>query len=203
MPTRLNVMVSSSVYGNEQLLQRISAVLSTDYNVWMSNEGTVLVNSRVGNFANCLVAVEQCDVFLGIITGYYGSGQEQRGEPSITHLEMRRAVELDKVRHFLVHKNVELARQLLKPYRLDAAKGPFKKLDDGSYQPIEWPRGNRVLSDLLILDMYEEMMRLDIPSVAERTGNWVQPYASDEAALKYISAQFEDVKRMRRLVRNS
>ncbi|WP_197062914.1 DUF4062 domain-containing protein [Hymenobacter sp. APR13] len=38
----------------------------------------MFVNSKVGNFANCIAAVEECDVFLGIITGNYGSGIEKK-----------------------------------------------------------------------------------------------------------------------------
>lgn len=202
MAKRINVMVSSSVRGNEQLLERISAILSTDYNVWMSHEGTVFVNSRVSNFANCLTAVAECDVFLGIITGYYGSGRAQRSAPSITHLEMRKAVELNKLRHLFAHKSIEVARELLKPYRLPPEKGPFHKVNKRRYDLIEWPR-NGIISDLQVLDLYDEMMRLDIKDVDARTGNWVQPYANDEAILKSISAQFEDVKRIRKLVRES
>ncbi|UYZ65337.1 DUF4062 domain-containing protein [Hymenobacter weizhouensis] len=196
---RLNVMVSSSVYGNQNLLDRIYATLSVNYNVWMSHEGTVFVNSKVGNFANCIAAVEECDVFLGIITGNYGSGIEKKGEPSITHMEMRRALELEKQRCCLVHESVVLARQLLSPYRLDPEAGPFRKDADGNLHLIEWPRGNRVISDLQVLDLYEEMMRLDLP-IAERTGNWVQTYRTDEDALRYIATQFGDVNRMRRAI---
>ena len=85
---RLNMIVGSSVYRNQNLLDRNHATPGVSYNVWMSHEGNVFVNSRVGNFANCIAAVEECDVFLGTITGKYGSGLENRGDPSITHQEM-------------------------------------------------------------------------------------------------------------------
>jgi hypothetical protein len=81
------------------------------YEVWMSHKGTIPTNPRKNNFANCLDAVEGCDAFLGIITGQYGSGVEA-GKMSITHQEMNRAVQLGKMRWFLVHHDVVVARQL-------------------------------------------------------------------------------------------
>src|SRR5687768_3489587 len=109
------IMVSSTVYGIEELLEQIFGILNgAGFTVWMSHKGTVPVDSQRSNFENCLAAVEQCDLFLGILTTQYGSGKDKdSGDPSITHQEIRRALELEKPRWFLAHHDLIFARGLL------------------------------------------------------------------------------------------
>ena len=67
-------MVSSTVYGVEELLERIYALLTSfGYEVWMSHKGTVPVFSNQTTFENCIQAVINCDLFFGIITTSYGT----------------------------------------------------------------------------------------------------------------------------------
>ena len=62
---KIIVIVSSSVYCIEELLERIYAILPRfGYKVWMSHKGTVPVISTKSAFENCLHAVEKCDLFL-------------------------------------------------------------------------------------------------------------------------------------------
>lgn len=69
------VLVSSTVYGNEELLELIySKFASLGFEVWMSYKGTMPVSSAKTAFQNCLDAVAACDYFLGIINPHYGSG---------------------------------------------------------------------------------------------------------------------------------
>jgi hypothetical protein len=111
---KLVIMVSSTVYGIEELLDRIYTLLTTfGYEVWMSHKGTMPVQSNLSAFENCLRAVERCDLFLGLITQYYGSGKDS-SDISITHQEFRKAVELNKPRWLLSHDYVVFARSLLK-----------------------------------------------------------------------------------------
>jgi hypothetical protein len=185
--TPLRIMVSSAVYGIELLLDRIFAILEGyGYEVWMSHKGTVPTDSRRSNFENCLAGVESCDLFLGIITGRYGS--RVPSELSITHQEIRRAIELNKLRWFLAHHHVTLARQLLTQFR-----GP-----DGRGWSVPIAR-NAILEDARIIEMYEEAIRQDIP-LEERTGNWVQPYVSDEDVFRFLATQFRDPGRIRSLL---
>lgn len=203
MAKTLRIMVSSSVHGNEQLLNRVYSTLaafSSDYRIWMSHKGTIPVDPALDNFQNCLAAVENCDLFLGIITGNYGSGRNPAGV-GITHLEIRRAVALNKARWFLVHQSVDLARQALRPYRLPAGEGPYRKVGD-DFQPIAWPKTNPVLTDLKVLEMYEEAMQVHLP-LEERTGNWVQPYTNETEVLDFVAAQFSDRKRVSKLLERS
>lgn len=83
------VFVSSTVYGIEELLDRLFGLLTDlGYEVWMSHKGTVPVSSERHAFEDCLAAVERCDLFLGLITPRYGSGREPGADmPSIDMYE--------------------------------------------------------------------------------------------------------------------
>src|SRR4030067_3584321 len=94
---KLKIMVASSVYNFNTELTQICAVLkSYGYEVLNSHLGTVPVNPSKSNLDNCLTAVEECDLFLGIIRPFYGTGIV--GEKSITHTEISKALELEKPR---------------------------------------------------------------------------------------------------------
>jgi len=182
---KLTVFVSSTVYGVEELLDRVYTLLTSfGYEVWMSHKGTVPVRSDRTAFENCLAAVEACDLFLGIITPHYGSGKDpdKPDGPSITHLEMRRVLEFpNKPRWVLAHDHVVFARSLLKNLGFDGAEGRKKlKL-----------RKSPILDDLRVLDLYEEAT-LDAKNVplAERRGNWAQKFRSDEDGALFVTAQF-------------
>ena len=186
---KINIMVSSSVYGIQDLLNQIYAVLGGyGYNVWMSHKGTIPTNPQQTAFENCLTAVQNCDVFLGLITGNYGSGIAP-GKLSITHQEILKAIEMEKLRWFLAHHQVTLARQLLKQFRFH---------EDGSLKPLDFKK-TTVLSDIRVLEMYESAIRQDQP-MAQRTGNWVQEYISTEDVLLFIKTQFEDAERLRQML---
>ncbi len=184
------IMVSSTVYGIEDLLEQIFGVLNSyGYEVWMSHKGNVPIDPRTSNFENCLDAVANCDVFLGLITLKYGSGKE-RGQLSITHQELLCAIDRGKLRWFLAHDYVAFARQLLRQYRFNTNGTPKKNF---RFKPTS------VMDDIRVIDMYEVAIRHDV-KLAERTGNWVQPYIRDIDALEFVSAQFENVERIGQMV---
>lgn len=74
--------------------------------------------------------------------------------------------------------------QLLEPYRDESRKPEFKLKPGMEFAPTP------ILSDLRVLELYEAAMRHDVPSVAERRGNWVQPYGPDDDARLFATAQF-------------
>ena len=177
------VMVSSTVYGIEDLLDRIHTLLvNRGYTVWMSHAGTIRVNSQNHAFADCLKAVEQCDLFLGLITTHYGSGQNpgDRTEPSITHQELLKAIELDKPRWFLAHSHVLFARSFLR------AMGKKAATDRAA---ITLKKGEAAIDDVRIVDMYEAVTEAD-PDFAKRRGNWVQKFRDENDALTFVVSQF-------------
>jgi len=178
---KLTVMVSSSVRHKEPMLDQIYGVLDGfGYKVWMSYLGTVPVIPGKSAFDSCLVAVERCDIFFGIITPHYGSGQ-QPGELGITHRELLGAIELDKPRFMLAHGQVIDARRLL--LDLNFKNGTKKR------ERLKLRKGAAVIDDMRLIDMYEAATREDLP-LAQRTNNWVQPYRKPAEALLYTEEQF-------------
>jgi len=183
-------MISSAVYGIEALLEGIAAALSGfGYKVWMSHNGSIPVHPKKSNFANCLEAVKRCDLFLGIITGRYGSGQTA-GELSITHREILAAIQQDKLRWFLAHRDIITARLVLRQFRAESGR---------------WHRGfrlaeNPVLDDLRIIDMYETAIRQEL-ELGHRTGNWAQSFVHSDDALNFVQEQFGDIGRIKEILR--
>jgi len=175
----LTVMVSSTVYGIEELLNRIYSMLTKyGYEVWMSHRGTVSVRSTNHAFDDCLRAVKQCDLFLSIITPQYGSGIA-KGELSITHQELLKAIELNKPRWVLADDKVVFARTLLDYLGHEDAEARSK---------LELKK-KRVIDDLRVIDMYEAATRHDVV-FQDRKGNWVQPFVNIDDALLFATAQF-------------
>lgn len=181
MPTTQQIiLVSSPVYGIEELLDRIYTLLiGFGYEVWMSHKGTMPVSSSLTAFENCLQAVERCDLFLSLITPQYGSGLEHKNALSITHQELLKAIELNKPRWLLAHDHVVFARSFL-----EALGYPDKEAR--STLPLN---KNNVFGDLRVIDMYEDATRNQKP-LRERYGNWVQKYQTEDDALLFATAQF-------------
>lgn len=199
MSKKLTVMVSSTVYGVEELLDRVYSLLTSfGYEVWMSHKGTVPVSSNESAFESCLKAVEKCDLFLGIITPQYGSGVDGSGL-SITHQEMKRAIELKKPRWFLAHDHVVFARKLLNDlWYVDddenatgedgkRVKGPFFGADGRA--KLKVPRKASSISDMRVIQMYEDATMEHLP-LDDRQGNWAQNFDRDDDASLFVVAQF-------------
>lgn len=186
------IFVSSTVYGIQELLERIYALLAIEYEVWMSHKGTVPVRSDRTAFENCLAAVDACDLFLGIITPTYGSGKDNTGL-SITHQELQRAIALNKPHWLLAHNDVVFARRLLRDLRRDTPEKRHK---------LKLKKGATSITDLRVIDMYEEAIRHDEP-LSVRNGNWVQEFASDEDALRFAVAQFSRFQEVEEFIREN
>lgn len=180
MSKKLTVMVSSTVYGVEELLDRVYSLLTAfGYEVWMSHKGTVPVSSNETAFESCLKAVEKCDLFLGIITPQYGSGVDATGL-SITHKEMKKAIELNKPRWFLAHDQVVFARRLL----MDLG---YKTQEQRSELILR--KGAASISNIKVIDLYEDATMEQLP-LDDRQGNWVQKFDRDDDANLFVVAQF-------------
>lgn len=192
-------MVASSVYGFETDLDQICGVLQGyEYTVLNSRMGTIPTHPNKSNLENCLDAVRQCDVFLGIVRPFYGSGKV--GERSITHEEMRLSIELNKPRWFLVHGHVTFARVLLKQFR--EFNHPKPRVPDRLLKLLGCTRFHfqktAVMDDLRVIDMYEDVIRADQP-VAKRTGNWAQEFYTLSQALTYLQTVFSDIDLVRQI----
>lgn len=180
---KLTVLVSSTVYGIEELLDRVYTLLTSyGYEVWMSHKGTIPVRSNRSAFRDCLAAVEECDLFLGIITPHYGSGQDKKHQPdgpSIFHQEVSRAIELKKPRWMLAHEHVVFTRLLLNSLGYKGKEGRSKL--ENIARPI----------DLRVVDVYEEaIVDKESVAVAKREGNWVQKFNNTEDGSLFVGSQF-------------
>lgn len=187
---KLIIFVSSAVHGNEDLLNKIySSLKGYGYEVWMSNKGTVPNNSRLSNVENCLVAVQNCDLFLGLITPFYGSGKEGNN-PSITHLELRKAIEINKLRWVLAHERVNFARIFLQNLG-------FIGIDGRRALSL---KKTAIFEDLRIIDMYEEAISDQQPLAQRR---WIHTFRTFDDVLLYISAQLSDYDKNKKLVQEN
>ena len=174
MSSKPNIMVSTSVYGFENEILQICALLhELGCNVWNSHLGTIKVNPRLSNLENCLKAVEDCDLFLGIIRTQCGTGYIDG--KNITFEEMKKAIELKKPYWFLVHRDVVFARQL------------FKKME----HPENVVFKDKKFFDPLCMEMYDYVIQSGTP-VEARKGNWVQPFFAFEDMTTYLNTQFGD-----------
>jgi hypothetical protein len=187
------IMVSSSVFGIEPLLNQIEGVLkSVGWEVWMSKAGTIQVDSAHSAMVNCLHAVEDCDAFLGIITGRYGSGRDKHGV-SFTHREMKLAIELDLKRWFLVQHEVVVSRSLCRSLgKVEPQLREKVQVAEAAKNPKHNEPGlkrNPHLDNWRILDMYDLAIRDGSGALEDRAGNWVQPYRTDDEAMLYVRSQ--------------
>ena len=183
------VLVASTVYHYEELLERIYSLLTSfGYEVWMSHKGTPPVSSNLSNLENCRMAVEKCDLFLGIITHEYGTGIIDDGL-SITHHEFRRAIELKKPRWVLAHDHVFFTHTFLKELGFSGNDGR-KKLT----QP------KKPILDLRTLEIFEDATVADV-DYKDRMGNWIQKYTTIPDAMLFATAQFSRYQEAEEFIR--
>ena len=178
------IFVSSAVYGFEDMLDQIYAILdSLGFEVWMSHKGTVPIDPNQSALGSCIASVEKCDYFLGIILPRYGSGKPDKEANSITHEELLKAINLNKKRWILAHEHVVFAKNILKDLGYGTSEDR-KKLTIKKGIPIQ---------DLRVIDMLEIAMRHDIKLVKDRAGNWVQEFTEPKDANLFVSSQFRHV----------
>ncbi len=182
MDREIKIMVSSSVYGFENELEQIIATLrSYRYQVMNSHVGTIKVDPSLSNLENCLRAVEECDLFLGIIRPFMGTGNT--GETNITSEEMKKAIELGKPCWFLVHRDVVFAFKLFKRISSSERDSIFER-----YR-VRWMRDR--FFDPVCINVYEHVINRDgSPNI--RTRNWTQEFYRLTDMLEYINTQFKD-----------
>jgi hypothetical protein len=179
--SKIKIMVGSTVYGFEDQISAIVAQLVTmGYDVINSHSGRIKVDPNLSNMENCLNAVEECDLFLGIIRTYYGTGNI--GELNITFEEIKKAIELGKPYWFLVHRDVVFARQL---FNKMIAKEDGKKLFD----VVEVVKNAQF--DPRCIEVYEYVIKNHVP-VELRNGNWAQEFYRLDEMMTYVDNQFSD-----------
>lgn len=188
MSKRLKIMVGSTIYKFENELSTIVATLETlGYDVMSSYAGTIKVNPHLSNLDNCINAVSECALFLGIIRPFYGTGNI--GDKNITFEEMKEAVRLNKPYWFMAHRDVTFCRQLQRKL-VTPIDFKFKKEDDNKY-----------FFDARTLEIYDFAIKSYEKDVANRTGNWVQEFYRLDEILKYVITQFENTERVEQIIK--
>ena len=175
----IEIVVASSVYGYEDQLNQICGLFEQmGYQPINSHYKTMHADPSKSNLQICLAAVENCDAFFGVLRPFYGSGII--GATSITHEEMKKAIELKKPRWFVAHRDIRVARELFKQYRY---------LPDKSLNPAFTYRSTKLMDDIRVIDMYNDTIQNDIPA-AERVGHWTDEFFDLNDIKKVIKTQF-------------
>lgn len=182
---KIEIMVASSVYGYEDQINQICGIFEQmEYHPVNSHYKTMPTDPSLSNLNNCLEAVRNCDCFFGILRPFYGSGIID--DISITHEEMKLAIELKKPRWFITHRDIRVARVLLKQYMYNGDGTPN---NDFEYQ------STKLLDDIRLIEMYNDTIQNDIPP-EERIGHWTEEYFELDDIKKVIQTQFSDVDRI-------
>lgn len=187
----LKIMVASTIHGFQENLEQVVAILTEyGYEVLCSYKGTIPAHPGKSNLENCRIATKNCDLFLGILRPFYGTGIV--GDKSITHQEMEIAVDENKPRWFLAHRDIDLIRQLLKKLFIEETDG----LKNRNFKLEKGP----ILDDLRVVDMYNYVLMNHLP-VEKRTGHWVQSFFNFSVeGMNYIKFQFKDINAIRSIV---
>ena len=109
---------------------------------------------------------------------------------SVFHEEVRRAVDTDKPRYTFVHRDVSVARKVLRPFNTAAVGAPWAI---PGFTPVPG-----TLDDLRVLDVVDYAFKEHLPVVDQDA--WVQEFPNIDSLLSMIGAQFEDVDRIRALI---
>lgn len=185
----IKVFVSSTVYNFEDILENVYALLDGyGYDVYLSKKGTIPLDSKLSNVANCEMGVEDCDVFVGFIRPYYGSGVLEDGV-SITEKEFIKAFELNVPRFILSDQRVSFTRRLLNWLQLKPSDIPN----------VKGGKHNMVIDGRCVA-LYNRAILDDVHPVSSRVGNWVQDYYDWDDIRIHLEAQFKDVERIKRLI---
>lgn len=206
MVERYKVMISSSVNGYEAMLRLFEKRLeSYGYDVILSMSGKIKVNPHLGNYANCLKAVEECDAFFGIIRTDCGTGRAE--DSSITFEEFKLARELNKPCWYIIDTKVKFYKSLLKALVLN--EYPTCKDEDlrsfiGSYYDrkvrnreklpcvLELYKSENIRAfDPLCFEMEDFVNHKGVPK-SEVKNNWMQycDFENPEESFNFIDRNF-------------
>lgn len=208
------VMISSSMYGFEDQILTIKDYFhSLKYNVITSLDGTIMVDPRLGNFGNCLKAVESCDVFFGVIRPFCGTGRSN--EESITFKEFKHARSCHKPSWYVVDNRVKYFKDLFFALKLRRDCGR-KDINEALEKWVEELRekgedGPKIL-DLFCPDrsrryfdpecflMEDFVNQKDVPRDMV-TNNWMQ-YVNNILDIKrYVETNFRNQERVMEIIK--
>jgi hypothetical protein len=109
---------------------------------------------------------------------------------SITHQEIKKAIEIKKPCWFIAHRDISVARQLLKQYMY---------LADGTPNPDFKYKKTPILEDIRVIYLYNAAIKDDI-APKDRIGHWVDEYFRIVDLLAVINTQFADKNRVKEVI---
>lgn len=179
------LMLASTVYGFEdQLSKIIHDIAEKDFKVLSSFLGSIKVNPKLSNLANCLKAVEETNWFMGIVRPYYGTGNIN--EKNITFEEIKTSIKLNKPRWFYIHRDVTFAEKIVGRILVKNTEESKPKI------PNELLPNHHI--DKEAIDLYNFVIKNDEEKLELRNGNWAQEFFVFTEALIYIRSQFLDLQ---------
>lgn len=182
---KIEIMVASTVFGYEDQIDQVCGLFQQmGYHPVNSHYRTMPTDPSLSNLENCLEAVRKCDAIFGIIRSYYGTGII--GPTSITHEEMKLAIHLKKPKWFIAHRDIRVARVLLKQYMYNG---------DGTTNNGFQYHSTKLLDDIRLIALYNDTIQNDI-SAEERVGHWTEEYFNLKDIIKVIQTQFTDQARI-------
>jgi hypothetical protein len=182
---KIEIMIASTVYFFEDQLNWICAFFEElGYKPVNSHYKTIKIDPAKSNKDICLETVRNADCLFGIIRPFYGSGKI--GDTSITHEEMKLAIVLKKPHWFVVHRDVRVARELLKQYMYDKAGNPKRAF---KFRPT------KIFDDIRLIDLYNDTIQNGVPP-EQRIGHWTDEYLEIDDIIKIIKTQFSDKNRI-------
>lgn len=201
-----SIMISSSVGGYEDQLDILfSYFTQLGYKVIMSKAGTIKADPRVSNFENCLRAVDECDLFLGIIRQNCGTGKG-KGD-SITFQEFKRAREKGKPCWYVIESNITNSKNLLRALQLVRHSHTKSSIFNGLFSLGYWWMYHKEMKmptvmqlfrpsrrdyfDEECFDMQDFVNQLNVP-IEQRVNNWMHYYRTWAEMHEFLKTNFED-----------
>lgn len=176
---RITIMVGSTVYNNRDLLLQVCGILNNyGYDVVNSEYGTLHPPLGQNNVAACIQAVNDCDIFFGLINPFYSTG--------ITHLEFQEAIRIDKPRRYMAHSFVIFSRKLLEQFMY---AGVRRKRTSFVIQSTS------VMDNLKVIDMYNDAIQMNLP-YADRKYHWVQEFFRYDEVFRHVATLFSDYRKI-------
>jgi len=190
------IMISSTVYGFEDDLTNLVLYLETvGYEVINSATCRMKTNSSHTFYEDCLLAVDECDLFLGIIRTNSGSGAyidpADNVKKNITFEEMKKAVLLKKPYWFVADSKVILANSLFK--KLEPID---KSISYSNIFDVVRLKSNDIL-DQMSLIIYNCIDKDGAKNKASQPGRWIQSYKTVSDIQQYIKTNFSDITAVR------
>ena len=188
----IKLFLASTVHDFQYELDNIFKLLDSNYgyDVYNSHKGTFLTDSAESNLKNCINGVDDCDVFVGFIRPFYGSGVLEEGEKSIIHQEFDTAIKRNIPRFIMADFRVVFARSLIRKATID---------NSTSVNSSNINFNDKNVMDARCVKLYEEMIKDKIPPL-KRKGNWVQEYRNFDDIMLYLDSQFKYPDRIKMLI---